>query len=253
VNTDFDLYLVNTLSGTVAASSQSVNGTTQKPFEFAAFLPGNPALLNYQVVIGRMSGTGTPRIKWVNSDNGSGSINGLEYPVSANGDTVGPTIFGHNGAANTQTIGAVPFSDSSTVESYSSRGPVTHLFGPVDGVTPAAALGSPQVINKPDVVATDAAQNTFFGTNVGGGLFRFFGTSQASPHAAAVAALQLSAEPTLTQTEVKDNQKSSAVPVGSLGPLVAGSGLIDARAALIAGDKTAPTLSSPVAPASPSR
>ena len=253
VNTDFDLYILNTAADTVPGFSQNVNGTTQKPFEFSSFTAGTTTALNYKIVIGRMSGTGTPRIKWINSDNGAGSISALEYPVSAGGDTVGPTIFGHNGAAAAQTIGAVPFSDSTVVEPYSSRGPVTHLFGPVNGVTPAASLGSPQVISKPDVVATDAAQNTFFGANIGGGLFRFSGTSQASPHAAAVAALQLSAEPSLSQAEVKSNQKTTAVPVGSAGPLVAGSGLIDARAALIAGDHTQPALSITKKPAKKSK
>ncbi len=246
VNTDFDLYIINSSVGTfptnVPGMSQNVNATTQKPFEFTSFTAGNTAPLNYQIVIRRMSGAGTPRIKWINSDNGAGSIAGLEYPAASGGDVVGPTIFGHNGSADAQTIGAVPFSSNSVVEDYSSRGPVTHLFGPVSGVTPAAPLGSPQVISKPDVVATDAGQNTFFGTNFGGGLFRFFGTSQASPHAAAVAALQLSAEPSLSPAEVKANQKSTAIPVGTAGPLVAGSGLIDARAALIAGDHTAPPL-----------
>ncbi len=244
VSTDFNIYVINLTTNSIEANSTNVNATTQKPFEFAAFSPGSTAAFNYQVVIGRMPGSAaTPRIKWVNSDNGAGSIAALEYPTSAGGDTVGPTIFGHNGSVDAQTVGAVPFSNSGVVESYSSRGPVTHLFGPVSGLTPAAPLGSPQVINKPDVVATDAAQNSFFGSNFGGGLFRFFGTSQASPHAAAVAALQLSAEPSLTQAQMKNNQKSTAVPVGSSGPLVAGSGLIDARAALIAGDHTPPSLS----------
>jgi subtilisin family serine protease len=136
----------------------------------------------------------------------------------------------------------VPYSNAATIENYSSRGPVTHLFGPVSGVTPAPALGSPQVTSKPDVVATDGGQNTFFGSNFGGGLFRFFGTSQAAPHAAAVAALQIDAEPSITQQEVKQAQVSSAKPIAGFGPLAQGAGLIDAEGALIAGDETAPTL-----------
>jgi len=41
---------------------------------------------------------------------------------------------------------------------------------------------------------------------------------------------------------VKAKQRSTAVPVGSFGPLAAGAGLIDAPAALVAGDRTQPPL-----------
>lgn len=242
VTTDFNIYVIDAATNTVTASSTNVNATTQKPFEFAAFTPASSAAFNYRIVIGRMAGSATPRIKWVNSDNGAGSIAALERPVSSGGDTIGPTIFGHNGSADAQTVGAVPYSSSATVEDYSSRGPVTHLFGPVDGVTPAPPLSGVQVTGKPDLVATDGAQNTFFGSNFGAGLFRFFGTSQAAPHAAAVAALQIDAEPGITGSGVRAAQKSSATPIPGFGPLAAGAGLIDARAALIAGDQTRPPL-----------
>jgi hypothetical protein len=237
VATDFNIYVINLATNTITASSTNVNATTKIPFEFAAFNPGNTNAFNYQVVIGRMPGsTATPRIKWINSDNGAGSIAALEYPVSSGGDTVGPTIFGHNGSTAAQTVGAVPYNNAATIEDYSSRGPVTHLFGPVSGVTAAPPLGSPQVTSKPDVVATDGGQNTFFGANFGAGLFRFFGTSQAAPHAAAVAALQIDAEPSITQQEVKAAQVSSAKSIAGFGPLAQGAGLIDAEGALIAGD-----------------
>ena len=84
-----------------------------------------------------MSGTGTPPIKWVNSDNASTSFNATEYNASNSTDTFGPTIFGHNGTDAAQTLGAVPFNNSATIENFSARGPVTHLFGPVVGTTPA--------------------------------------------------------------------------------------------------------------------
>ncbi len=236
VTTNLDLYVVNQASAQVF-SSIDVNATTGKPFEFVSFTAGNTTPGNYQLIVRRTSGAGIPRLKWINNDNGSGSIAALEYPVSAGGDTVGPTIYGHNGTAAAQTVGAVPFNNSAVMESYSSRGPVTHLFGPVNGVTPAPVLPAPEVLSKPDVAATDGGINTFFGTGN-----RFFGTSAAAPHAAGVAALQLEAEPSLTGAELRDAQTSTADPVGAFGPLVAGAGLIDAPAALLAGDKTPPSL-----------
>ena len=52
----------------------------------------------------------------------------------ARGDIVGPTIYGHAGAAAAISSGAIRFSDPRRPEYFSSRGPVTHYFGPVDGV-----------------------------------------------------------------------------------------------------------------------
>ena len=54
---------------------------------------------------------------------------------------------------------------------------MTHLFGPVDGATPAAPLGPAEVLVR--AAATDGGINTFFGAGN-----RFFGTSAAAPHAA---------------------------------------------------------------------
>ena len=239
VTTDFDLYVINQAAAQVF-SSTNVNATTGKAFEFVGFNPGNTSPNNYQVVIKRVSGTGTPRLKWVNADNGAGSIAGLEYPTSAGGDIVGPTIFGHNGTAAAQTVGAVPFNNSATIEPFSSRGPVTHYFGPVNGVTPAAALGAPEVLSKPDLSATDGGINTFFGS--GCPTCRFFGTSAATPHAAAVAALQLEANSGLTQGQVKSSQKATAVAVGAFPVLAQGAGLLDAQAAIASKPPALPTV-----------
>ena len=97
-------------------------------------------------------------------ENGPQDVVPTEYTVSRAGDVVGPAVYGHDGAERAIGTGAVPFNDSTTVEPYSSRGPVTHYFGPVNGTTPAPPLGTPKTIQKPDVVATDGGANTFFGS-----------------------------------------------------------------------------------------
>ena len=95
---------------------------------------------------------------------------------------VGPTIFGHNGAASAISVGAVPYDRGESPERYSSRGPVTHYFGPVESRSaPAPALTSPQTISKPDVVASDCVATTFFAEEEGSA-WRFCGTSAAAPH-----------------------------------------------------------------------
>ena len=97
--------------------------------------------------------------------------------------------------------------------------------------TPAPLLGSPKALNKPDVTATDCGANTFFGQLITG-VWRFCGTSAASPHAAAVGALQLNSDPALTPAQVKSGQMNTARPVGTLPATAVGKGLIDAKAAV---------------------
>ena len=83
-----------------------------------------------QLAINRCSGTcnpsqlpATPRLKFALLENGEAAVTETEYPTSAGGDTVGPTIFGHSGAEGAISVGAVRFNDSTAPEEYSSRGP----------------------------------------------------------------------------------------------------------------------------------
>jgi len=225
VDTDFDFYVVDVAAGTIVAAGAEDNFASQKPFEFINLQNPTGAPREYAVVIDKFAGPANPRLKWVML--GGGGVSGAEWDVSLGGDVVGPTIFGHNGAANAVSTAAVPFDNASTLETFSSRGPVTLLFGPVSGTTPAAAFGAPQVLAKPDLAATDNAQTTFFQPS--GGIFRFSGTSAAAPHAAAVAALQLdAANGALTVAQVVAAQKATAFPIGSFGADAAGAGLVDA-------------------------
>jgi hypothetical protein len=168
-----------------------------------------------------------PRVKLILLENGRG-VTATEYPKSAGGDVVGPSIYGHAGAASATTIGAVRAGITNSPERYSSRGPVTHYFGPVAGSTPALPLE--RTIQKPNVVATDCGRTTFFvPTEPPTGIFRFCGTSAAAPHAAAIAALARQANPSLTPAQLRDGLAATARPVGSFGPNAVGAGLIDAH------------------------
>ena len=232
VATDLDMYLLNSAGNAIVASSAAGNvSNSQTPFEIFNTFQNAGATGTFQLVIGRYTGAGgggtaTPRVKVALAENGDQDNFPTEYTVSAGGDTVGPTIFGHNGSANGSSVAAVPFNDSTTAEQFSSRGPVTHYFGPVSGTTPAAALGSPSVLAKPDIAATDGGLTTFFGPGN-----RFFGTSAAAPHAGAVGALQQQANPTLTPAQIRALQAASGRAVGAFGPSAIGAGLLDALAA----------------------
>lgn len=231
VLTDLDAILLSA-SGEILTGSVEANSGfkgTQRPLEIVEWTNEASTAKTVQLVINRFSGL-SPRLKFVLMENGRG-VSATEYPVSSGGDVVGPTIAGHAGAASAIAVAAVPFSNSAKVERYSSRGPVTHYFGPVEGSTPALPLLTPEEVAKPDLSATDCGATTFFATFTGG-TWRFCGTSAAAPHAAAVAALLRQAEPTLTEQQVRKAMTATASPVGIFGPRAAGAGLVNALAAI---------------------
>jgi subtilisin family serine protease len=229
VGTDLDAFLLNKAGefilnegDPVAALEDNVN-RSERPFEFFSWK--NKGLTReVQLVINRFSG-GDPRIKFALLENGRG-VTETEYPRSTGGDVVGPTVFGHSAAAGAIGVGAVRYNDASKPERFSSRGPVKHLFGPVISSGPAAPIAE-QVIAKPNLVATDGGVNTFFGT-LQEGAWRFFGTSAAAPHAAAVAALVRQANPGASAAQVRAALESHAGAVGVYGPTAVGAGLINA-------------------------
>ncbi|HET8970324.1 MAG TPA: fibronectin type III domain-containing protein, partial [Candidatus Nanopelagicales bacterium] len=148
------------------------------------------------------------------------------------GNVVGPTIFGHNGGADTISVAAVPYDNPHEVEPYSALGPVTHYFGAVRGSgKPASPLAAPAVISAPTIAATDGTATTFFGDR-SGGFWRFYGTSAAAPNAAAVVALVRALNPSLSPAQVRAVLRSTARRVGSSRPTAVGSGLVDARRAV---------------------
>jgi Subtilase family len=233
VLTDLDAFLLSPSGSKILTGSIEENSGlegTQRPVEIFEWTNEAKASETVQLVINRFSGLLSPRLKFILMENGGG-VSATEYPASSGGDVVGPTIAGHAGAASAISVAAVPFSNSSKVEPYSSRGPVTHYFGPVEGSTPALPLGTPEEVAKPDLAATDCGATTFFAF-LSGGKWRFCGTSAAAPHAAAVAALVRQAKPTLPEQQVRNALTGTADPVGSFGPEAAGAGLVNAFAAI---------------------
>ena len=235
VTTDLDAYLINS-TGIVVQGINSNVTNTQRPFEFFGHTNTSGTTENLNLVINRYTGTGggdtaSPRLKFIVITNGGGGAVPTEYTASSGGDIIGPTTYGHFAAANTMSVAAVPYNNSSAVEPYSSRGPAKLYFGPVNGTTPAPPLTTPQALSKPDFAATDGGQNTFFGS-FDGTFWRFFGTSAAAPHAAAVAALIRDGDPAASVAQVKAALRNTARAVGSFGVKAVGKGLIDATAAV---------------------
>jgi hypothetical protein len=235
VNSDFDAFLLNSTGGLIGFAAGDNVEISQKPVEVLQWPNKSGSQQTVQLVVNRFAGA-TPRLKFALLENGSG-VTAVEYPRSTGTDVVGPTIFGHNGAADAVSLGAVPFDNSAAAEEYSSRGPVTHYFGPVNGTTVAEPLPSAEVLSKPDIAATDCGKTTFFASfSLKEGVWRFCGTSAAAPHAAAVAALMSEAKPTAEPVDIKEALLASAVPVGEgideFGDCAVGTGLVNAVGAV---------------------
>jgi subtilisin family serine protease len=229
VATDLDAFLLSGTGLPLTASFEDNTGGTQRPVEIVQWENESASAQTVQLAINRFSGA-APRLKFIFLQNGGG-VTATEYPQSSGGDAVGPAIYGHAGAASAISVAAVPFNNSAKIEPYSSRGPVLHLFEPVEGTAPADPLGSPQLIAKPDLAATDCGATTFF-SFLSGATWRFCGTSAAAPHAAAAAALLRQAEPLLSVEEVREVLAETAAPVGPFPPEAAGAGLLDTFAAI---------------------
>jgi hypothetical protein len=149
------------------------------------------------------------------------------------------TSYGHPNAASAVAVGAAFWQDTPVygtsppvLEPFSARGGTPILFD-VD----STALPAPEIRQKPEIVAVDGVNTTFFfDDRIGNdGIDDFVGTSAAAPHAAAVAALMLEAQPDAIPLQIYDSMQSSALDMGDPGvDFDSGYGLIQADAAIAA-------------------
>jgi len=249
VHTDLDAYLLDASGkplkvkvGPVEAlvASRKDNLETGRPVEIVQWENDTGGAIEVQLAIDDCvaacnpfaATTTAPRLKFALLENGHG-VSATEYPQSAAGDVVGPTVFGHSGAEGAISVGAIRYNASVAPEGYSSRGPVKHYFGPVTGPAPAPSIGE-RAIAKPDVVATDCGVTTFFYRPDPSRQppYRFCGTSAAAPHAAAVAALVRQANPGAGAAQVRSTLAATAHPVGLFGADAVGAGVLDAYGAV---------------------
>ncbi len=186
-STDLDLYLVSSSGEVLRASEKPQHGLAgQTPFEFLRFTPTTSGPF-YAVV--RLYGGTTP--EWVQIQEFNGSS--LAYSTAA-GSIANPA---ESASAGLLAVGASPWSQTSVVEPFSSRGPTR------DGRI------------KPDVVSIDSADTVTYGAS------GFPGTSQAAPHIAGLVALVEQRFPTYGPAEIaaflKAHGNRSAAPDNSWG------------------------------------
>ena len=232
VDTDLGIFIVDTTTGSVVANADAVNATSTRASEVVTFQNTTGATRTFDVVVSRdgtaSNPTGTPRFKFA-LFTGSG-LTAVEYDTTTGADVVGPTLLGHHASQDQMATAAVRFNTTTSPESFSSRGPAEQCWLPVVSGGPASGA-MPCQSKTIDLAATDGAVNSFFGS-FDGSNFRFFGTSAAAPHAAAVAALALDGFPCANGDDVEAAMVATAAPVGAFGVDDVGGGLVDALATL---------------------
>jgi subtilisin family serine protease len=208
---DYDLYLLDAALNVVDEGINLQEGRDD-PVEFVEVV--NPST--------------TDQIAHVVIDRFEGQVRHMKMLcfVDTVPEYVTPTgsVYGHAALAEVAAVGAVDQADPGRddVETYSSRGPVRLLF-------PTETTRA-----KPDLVAFDGVTIS----NAGGfpscpPFCRFFGTSAAAPHTAAVAALMLQRSPGLSPASILAALQQGATDIGAPGPdAIAGAGRLDAAASL---------------------
>jgi len=211
---DYDLFILNSAGTAVKGFSVRAQTGTQDPYEFVSqgINCGLPTARGYCPAVGDrivvVLFAGQPRALRLDTIGGQLSI-----------ATTGST-FGHNAGASTVSTAATywnsaktgtqPFTGAANPnETFSSDGPRKIFFNP-DGtaITPGNFLFSTNggvTLQKPDISAADGVTTKTPGFNP------FFGTSAAAPHAAAIAALILSVQPTWTPEQVRNAIASTAL------------------------------------------
>lgn len=232
---DYNIYLVDNSggisSGTVVASSVN-NNIGNDASEVLYFVNDGGTLgvnTEYNVIITKASGADAAVLKYVYRNGYSMVVN--EY------DTQSATSYGHSNAAGAAAVGAAFFADT---PDFGTSPPVREDFSSLGGVpilfdTSGARLATQELRQSPNFVAPDGTNTTFFGQQIvdGDAYPNFFGTSAAAPHAAAVGALMLQANPNLTPTEMYSIMQNTAIDMDTPGvDFWTGYGLIDALAAV---------------------
>lgn len=197
---DYDVFVLDSTTSQIKAIAGQLPGTPENPVEAVAPVDGGiscggeypigycPAVGDWVVVLSAGAELSPARI-----DTFGGSLNF---------STAG-SIAGHAGAASAITVAATHWDSARTgtkaftgapnaTEVFDSDGPRKIYYNPDGSPIPGG-----KVLQKPDLTAAD-------GVSVHTpGFTPFFGTSAAAAHAAGVAALVASANPNLTNTQIR--------------------------------------------------
>ncbi len=223
--------------GNYVFTADTDNLATGIPAEFAQI--GVTGTVTIGIAIRRKAGGRNPFIKYIAGNAGLFTI--AEHNTSSS--AINPDASSARGAL---TVAASNHATPATPEGSSSRGPAFKLFDVFGN-----RLAAREERFKPDVAAADRVATSVAGFNP------FVGTSAAAASAAAVAALVLSAKPTLTPDEIaailKDPRRSiDCTATIGLPDTDCGFGFLLADGAVqTAQDPSPPAVFATLAPAAP--
>lgn len=212
LSTDFNLLVFDLEGNYLPSSSLTTNNyATNIPFEYGVTSPkAGQTQVQYVIARSRIPTAPQPatHIRWIIRGNGLSGIGPAEYfRVNT------PNTKGHAMANGCNGTAAYSVFRPSIPEYFTSPGPATVYFD-----TMGNRLATPEVRLQPGVAAADGANTSFFGGDDVGDLDaapNFYGTSAASPHAAAIAALVLEANGgpgSVTPSEMMDVLHGTAFP-----------------------------------------
>lgn len=225
-STDVDIFLIDAGSTVLAFGANSNIGNDA--VEILSWFNSTGADQVVGLIVGVFNGSGLPpgKIKWID----------FGGPKAHNQPTNSSTVFAHPNSESAIAVGAAFYADTPEfgtspplIEAFSSHGGLEVIFDTDGNSIP------PQDRQKPEIVAPDGTDTTFFGNfdADGNGFPNFFGTSAAAPHAAAVAALIIECAPGVDSASMEAGFTNTSVDMETPGyDVISGIGLIDVPSAL---------------------
>jgi hypothetical protein len=225
---DFDLALVRASDGIVVAMSQTTQSGTQDGSESLVFT--TPITQTLFITIPEFKLSNPPSSitldYFVRVDCLPEKIPLLQYNVADS------SVWGQGAVSEVISVAAVNANTPGVIESYSAHGPGAISF-------PAPENRAVPNITGVDCVQTRVGQLGFFDDP-------FCGTSAAAPHVAAIAALMIERNPTLSSDQLRSILFNTAVDLGAPGyDFTYGFGRVDAFASV----QAVPPFNTPLAAA----
>ena len=234
---DYDLYVLSAdLTAVVRFSNNTQDGVggDDDPVEIISFF-GSGASVGEHLVVVRAAGAG--RLLNLIAFRGEleqATRSALRGHAAAGGALAVAAAPAAAGYAAGQPSGPFPlaFDASQLSETFSADGPRRIFFSPEGALLPGAppddfSSTGGVVREKPEIAAADGVATSV------DGFTRFFGTSAAAPHAAALAAVYWGALPAATASDVRAALVARALDIEAPGPdPTTGRGLVDLRAML---------------------
>lgn len=211
---DLGLFLFDE-DGTIVVGSDFPN-LEGDPVEAFIFTNEGETAAQYSLLIANFAGPNPDAMRIVDLDNLDWVTDlGVEHP----GDFRAATTYGHTVAEGVIGVAAAPW--FLTKEFNALKGAVPEPFTSLGGGSIlfdelGNRLDDPEVREAVDVTATDGGNTTFFvqdSLRDADSFPNFFGTSAAAPNAAAVAALLLQANSSLTPAEIEQILEDTATDI----------------------------------------